>query len=45
MGDEAKARRMLTGMSMQRVDEDTIRKAETVQMMEYDENFNDLGKH
>jgi hypothetical protein len=44
MGDEAKARRMLTGMSMQRVDEDTIRKAETVQMMEYDENFNDLEK-
>jgi hypothetical protein len=44
MGDEAKARRILTAMSIQRVDEDTVRKAETVQMMEYDENFNPMEK-
>jgi hypothetical protein len=44
MGDEAKSRRMLTSISVPRVDEDMIRKAETVQMMEYDENFNDLEK-
>ena len=33
-----------TGLGQQRVDEDTVRKAEIVQMMEYDTNFNPMEK-
>jgi hypothetical protein len=44
VGDESRARKMLTALSVQNVNEDHIRKAEQVQLMEYDENFNSLEK-
>jgi hypothetical protein len=40
MGDEARARRVISQLGIQPITEDTLRNAETVQLMEYDNNFN-----
>jgi hypothetical protein len=45
MGDEARARRLLTrGLGVQRIDEETLRKGETVMMMEPDDNYTEPEK-
>jgi len=44
VGDESRARKMLTALSVQNINEDHLRKAEMVQLMEYDDNFNSLEK-
>jgi hypothetical protein len=44
VGDEARARKMLSTLSIPSVTDDVVRKGEIVQMMEFDENYNSYEK-